>query len=178
MANEEISLICNFCSKPFNRRLAEYERQIGKGNERVFCSRSCAAIDINARTVRKGNPEYLIFDNRRDEWTPFRWFILRARQRKHKGETNITVEYLKELWDKQSSICPFTGWKLNLPDSTIGWKSGASPKNASLDRIDNNQGYIIGNVRFISIMANLARGTFKDEEVIEFCKAVVSAQTL
>lgn len=54
----------------------------------------------------------------------------------------------------------------------VSW-SVPSPWNASLDRIDNAKGYIQGNVRFITVMANLARSTFTDEQVLEFCHAVV-----
>lgn len=45
--------------------------------------------------------------------------------------------------------------------------------SASLDRIDNSISYMKGNVRFISVMANYARNTFDDEEVVKFAEAVV-----
>lgn len=48
--------------------------------------------------------------------------------------------------------------------------------NASLDRIDNSKGYLKGNVRFVSMMANLARSTFSDNELIRFCKSVAVYQ--
>lgn len=85
---------------------------------------------------------------------------------------NITPEYIKEIWDNQSGICPFTGWKLKLPiDLTIGFAE-KNPANASIDRIDNSIGYMQGNVRFVAIMANLARQSFTDEQVIDFGKAI------
>lgn len=115
----------------------------------------------------------LISNNRRDEFTSFRWFILRAeyRNRNKNIGCDITVEYLKDLWQKQGGICPISGWKLTLPKDSDGWNEYL-PTNASLDRIDNSIGYLKGNVRFISVMANLARQTFSDEQLISFCKAV------
>lgn len=77
------------------------------------------------------------------------------------------------LFEKQAGKCPVTGWEMILPDSTRkGWDGGNNPRNASLDRIDNDKGYVEGNVRFVSLIANMARQTFTDEQVVEFCKAV------
>lgn len=140
-----------------------------------FCTGSCAAIKINSEITRTGNPQFLIADNHRDDYTPFRWFVLRGKdrdKRKNYG-CNITVEYLKELWDKQKGICPLSGWNLKLPINASKWLE-KSPANASLDRIDNSIRYMKGNVRFVAVMANLARQDFTDDQVIEFCKAVAN----
>jgi len=171
-----IKLNCVNCNKEFEKVAKEYRRQIKKGNARFFCTGSCAATKINSEIPRIGNPQFLIADNRKDEYTPFRWFVLRGEYRnKKKGYgCDITPEYLKELWEKQQGTCPLTGWNLILPiDTRIGF-SEKSIKNASLDRIDNSIGYMQGNVRFVAVMANLARQDFTDEQVIEFCKAVAN----
>ena len=112
--------------------------------------------------------------NLRDKYTPFRFFthvIKYGRGRKNK-DCNITNEYLLQVWENQKGICPHTGWKLILPDTTDGWKTGHTTKSASLDRIDNSKGYIEGNVRFVAYMSNIARNRFDDEDLFEFCKAV------
>ena len=99
--------------------------------------------------------------------------MLRVRQRREsQGDTDLSVEWLKALWEKQNGVCPFTGWRLILPETT-GWKSlGDRTKRASLDRVDCDKGYVKGNVRFVSVMANWARNDFTDGELIEFCRAV------
>jgi hypothetical protein len=48
-----------------------------------------------------------------------------------------------------------------------------SPKNASLDRVDCSVGYVVGNVRFVSLIANLARSQFTDDDVLDFSRSVV-----
>lgn len=169
---------CSNCETPFSVLTREYNRQIKRGRENFFCSRKCAAIKNNQNNPRKGNPANLVAGNRRDEYTPFRWFVLRAqyRNRKKKYGCDVNVEYLKNIWDSQKGKCPITGWDLILPqDTKDGWAE-YKPINASLDRIDNSKGYIEGNVRFIAVMANLARQSFTDEQLIEFCKAVVINQ--
>lgn len=110
-----------------------------------------------------------------DRLSSFKWFILRAQQRAKRNPKKICLikpEFLVKLFESQSGKCPFTGWNLILPKNTNGWDE-SSIKNASLDRIDNTKGYIEGNVRFVSVMANLARQDYTDKDVFEFCKAVV-----
>lgn len=169
-----IKISCANCNKDFDKVAREYRRQIKNGNTRFFCSSSCAAIKNNSEIERKGNPQFLIANNRKDEYTPFRWFVLRAqyRDRKKKYGCDLTVEYLKQLWEEQNGICPLTGWHLVLPKNTSKAWEIHSPDNASVDRIDCSKGYMEGNVRFIAFMANIARATFSDEQLIDFCRSV------
>jgi hypothetical protein len=169
-----VSLICSECGKEFEKPRNEYNRRIKKGIEKFYCSLSCAVSNSN-KVSPHGNLANLKADNRKDEFTTIRWFLRRAKSRKNKkGPTDLTEIYLKQLWEDQNGICPFTGWKLRLPRWTNGWSKEEPfcPSSASLDRIDNTLGYVKGNVRFIAVMANYARNTFSDEEVIKFAKAV------
>jgi hypothetical protein len=168
-----IDLTCENCGASFAKELREYRRQTKRGRTKFFCTQSCATIKSNKDSPH-GNPKNLQADNRKDEYTPFRWFILRAeyRDRKKNYGCDLTVEFLKQLWDHQAQTCPFTGWTMILPQDTNGWVKD-DPANASLDRIDNSKGYTQDNVRFISLMANYARNTFTDSQLFAFCRSVV-----
>lgn len=163
------------CGKDFDKDAKEHKRRLKAGHTRFFCSQSCVCTKSNEEHPRKGDASRLIAGNRRDEHTPFRWFVARAiyRDRKKHYGCDITTEYLKSLWDLQEGKCPFTGWSLILPHDIDGWEE-YHPANASVDRIDNSKGYMQGNVRFISVMANLARQSFSDIQLIDFCKAVAN----
>ena len=63
---------------------------------------------------------------------------------------------------------------MNLPHCTRGLTEGLTSRSASLDRIDNSVGYAPGNVRFVSVMANLAKWTWSDDELVSFCRDVVA----
>ena len=170
-----VEVLCEGCRKKFDKRVADYNRT-ERRDGRHYCSLSCS-ISVSNKTVNRGNVKY--FQGRkgieRDEYSPFRWFVTRAVcRRKKKGDTNLTVEYLKELWEKQQGVCPFTDWKVDLPETSQGWVGGSRIRRASLDRVDCSKGYIKGNVRFVSVMANIARNDFSDGDVIEFCKAVAA----
>lgn len=167
-------LVCGNCDKPFDIATREYKRQTKRGRIRFFCSLRCAAVKNNEEHPKTGKPEHLVgYVRQPDKYSQFKWVVRIAKSRavERNYGCDITVEYLFELFHSQNGICPFTGWTLILPPAGSGFKS-SNPANASLDRIDNSKGYIQGNVRFIAFMANIGRGIFTDEQLIEFCKAV------
>jgi hypothetical protein len=176
-------LNCAYCNKEFEKEYKEYRRQTKRGRNKFYCDLSCSCAQKN-----KDYPSTYFktcgIKREKDQYTPFRWYMLRARYRdktsrdkKKRCVCDLTKEYLKNLWDEQQGTCPLTGWKLILPKGTGKSWDIKSPYNASLDRIDNSIGYVKGNVRFISIMANLGRAVFSDEQLIDFCKAVTHTQT-
>lgn len=170
-----IQLKCEYCGNLFDKSLREYKRQIKKNpNARFFCNLSCTRFKLNKENPPKGNSQFLISDNRKDEFSQFRWFIktIKSRAARKNKEFDLTVEFLKKLWEDQKGIDPFTGKKLILPhNSGIIWDNN-DPLHASIDRIDNSKGYLMTNVRYVSHMANIARGIFSDEQLIAFCKSV------
>ena len=68
----------------------------------------------------------------------------------------------------QSRRCALTGMRFDLNPSEV---CGKRPLAPSLDRISPALGYVVGNVRLVTQMANLARNEFSDEEFFAMCKA-------
>ncbi len=135
------------------------------------------SIENSLKDVVSSSVRDLFLGNRRDKYSPFRQHLKLARRRvkTHGRECTITLEYLRELWEKQGGLCPYTGWQLDNPETTPHWNSHKlHPRTASLDRIDSSIGYIPGNVQFVSVMANFAKRDFKEEELLEFCQSVIN----
>lgn len=166
-----VTVECVSCGKQFERAKKEVKRS-QKVGRKTFCSRSCAGKSLitNFGEGWRPRPENLSAGNRRTPQTPFKWFMRNVNRRKK--EVNIDIDYIMEVWDRQKGICPFTGWKLELPKNCTVFAGGSRLQRASLDRIDSSKGYIKGNVRFISVMANNCKNNFTDQEVRLFCKAV------
>jgi NRPS condensation-like uncharacterized protein len=88
-------------------------------------------------------------------------------------DLDFEIDYLKEIWDSQQGICPLTGYSLVVKKYKDQSKQ-ILPEHASVDRIKNDKGYVKGNIRFISVMANLAlNNKFDDGQLIEFAKRIV-----
>lgn len=94
---------------------------------------------------------------------------IRASAKNRDLECTIITEQIWNLFLQQNRKCALTGLDLVLPNKTNqlpGYK-------ASLDRIDNNKGYIISNVRWVWVRANFARQNMSDEEFFLMSKLIV-----
>ena len=82
-------------------------------------------------------------------------------------EFNLTLEYLLSIFN---SKCALSDLDIEFKKD---WK-GISEQTASLDRIDNTKGYILGNVQWVHKQVNFMKGTMKQEDFISFCKLISS----
>jgi hypothetical protein len=148
-------IVCDFCGKESEKPTKEVNRWIRKGRTKFYCDNSCSSLDMN-----------------HDDLTPFRRFAESARKTsKRKGlKTDITVEFLKQLYQQQNGICPYSGLRMILSPSK--YREDRSVFNASLDRIDSSKGYVKGNVEFTCVLVNFGKNTFSKTEVEDFFRKV------
>jgi len=169
-----IELICPVCGKTFYRRRAEHNRSVKLGREE-YCSLTCGGIanqDDLGSHKGKGKPAWLVAGNRLDEFSSFRYYVNKARQRKNKGPSDLTVEFLKELWERQKGKCPYTGLDMHLPKTTRAMHLKANIATASLDRIDSSKGYTTDNVEFVCLGVNFLKRDFSPEVVVTTLKTI------
>ena len=88
----------------------------------------------------------------------------KKRARKRGWDCNLTAEGLKELFDVQNGLCAVTGVPLKL-NSSRRKMADKDPCYASLDRLDNTQGYVVGNIQFVALAINYMRNTFSLEQI-------------
>lgn len=100
----------------------------------------------------------------------FRTYIRNINKRRNK-DVDIDADYLQEIWRQQNGICVYSGFKLLLIDTH---KKQDPRFLASVDRIDPTQGYIRGNVQFISASMNYAKSTLTHEQMIEFIQLLLA----
>lgn len=170
------TLTCTGCGTAFKKASKEVNRQRRKNPKHPFyCSRGCFAESKGKYSLGEdlgcGRVEHLDAGNLRDEFSPFRYFLNKARNRKH--ETDLDLPYLKALWEEQEGRCPLSGVQMVKHPTTQAWQwDTRNPWKPSLDRIDSRRGYIKGNVRFIVSIANFCKQGWDDDVVIEFCRRV------
>lgn len=166
-----VTFICDECGKEAQKPKSEYERNKRLGRHQ-FCSRSCAIRWANTHkkhTFTEKCRQHLlsIANNRHDEYSGFR-YIFRNIKKRFK-EVNIDLPYLKQLWDIQNGICPYTGIHMTLPT----YKHNADYFTvASLDRIDSSKGYIKGNLQFVVLPINLMKSSMSDAAIKRFLKQI------
>ena len=95
----------------------------------------------------------------------------RSLKRENNANTasQLTVEAVLEIWERQDGKCALTG----VPMTHINGQ-GRVMTNASIDRIDTERGYEVGNIRLVCTAINYMRNAMDDDELIKWCRAVVA----
>ncbi len=96
------------------------------------------------------------------------WSKLMLGAKKREIEFKITKEYAYKLFLEQNGICALSGLPIQFG------KSSNFPEEctASLDRIDNDVGYITGNIHWVHKDVNRMRNIYTLEYFIKICEAV------
>lgn len=75
-------------------------------------------------------------------------------------ESDLTLEHLMELWNKQDGKCALTGKAMSHKFHSL--------YAVSVDRIDSTLGYMIGNVQLVCQSINYAKSNFTNQEFLYF----------
>lgn len=177
---KKIEVICSTCGLTVLKSTSEYNRKVKAGKREFYCNNVCSGLAAKnvsrIKSIKRETAHLSKYTlNKLDEFSDFRWYmkVMKNSNRKHKtNDFDVDLEYLKTLWESQNGICPFSGQKMILRTHTNCVSESTNPYTASIDRINSEVGYIKGNIRFVSIMANWARNRFTDTQLIEFCKSV------
>lgn len=167
-------LICKNCGEDFSYPTKEYNRQTKKFNrsdDDFLCSRNCTMSwrnknwDDDIKKKRASTMSKILIGNTRGKKGDFTYYLNKSFTRDK--QTNLTENYLSELWKTQDEKCALS----NVP---IHLKNGKHKLNtASLDRIDSSIGYVEGNVQFVSYGVNLAKNTFSNDDMNSFIKDII-----
>lgn len=85
---------------------------------------------------------------------------------------DITLEYLHKLWNSQNGKCALTGF----PMTCVLFNGKKNKYNVSIDRIDCNKGYEIGNIQLVCSAVNMMKGELTIKELKTFCQAIINKE--
>ena len=163
-----LEIECYVCKKMAKKPKKEIDRQIKKGRTNFFCGVSCAGKspdNLNHLSLLEKNISGLFAANKSDEYTGLREHLRRARKRDK--NTDITLDDLLSVWDKQKGKCVYT--KVDLEYPTSGKKTTKNYNYmASLDRVDSNLGYTKNNIQFVSVSCNWLKNNMTNTHMEEF----------
>jgi hypothetical protein len=84
----------------------------------------------------------------------------RLRSKRHEKLFDLTIDFLLDLYAKQSGACALTGIKFVFEKPN---KFMRNPYAMSLDRVDSSKGYTIDNVRLVLTSVNFALNEFGED---------------
>ena len=147
--------ICEFCQTSFTYNRVKKPKK--------YCSQKCAMAYHNKFVRDKDKMKKTVAEYYKDY--PAKRFMVSTRSSAKKR--GLLFELTEEWFEKklERGVCETTG----LPIKTKSYQEGArgirSFYSPSIDRIDNNIGYVESNCRFVCWGVNLAKSTFTDRDL-------------
>jgi len=92
---------------------------------------------------------------------------IKYRARKNKFQFNLTNKYIWDLFIKQNRKCAISGIELSFNS-----QANDCDGNASLDRIDSNNGYIQGNVQWLDKKINQMKWDTKEKDFLNLISII------
>lgn len=143
-----ILYICSVCKKYKPEK--EFSK-CSRNKHRNFLNCTCKKC---YKEIYGKNRKQIEEANTLNEILKIRLHDVKVRAKKKNLFTNLTLQYLKELWNKQDGKCALTGF----PMTYYLYNGKRNPYNISIDRINPNKGYEIGNIQLVCSMANMMKG--------------------
>lgn len=156
------------------------EQVKGNGDCAVWkCRCSCGRVkDVRSPGLRRGvstscgkcQPHY--------NWKGFGdisgWYFstLKRGADKRGYDFDITIEYLWSLYQTQNRKCALSGMEIFFVKNMTNEDASKRTQTASLDRIDNNKGYVRGNVQWVHKDLNRIKREYSQETFLNYVKNI------
>lgn len=156
--------------------------QLGKnknGHIRYLCQCDCGnTCEVFGTHLRQNKIISCKCTNKLEGVSGDMWYKIinsgvKIRTKRKNLDVNITKEYINQLFLQQNGKCKLSGLDITLPKF---WND--RNYTASLDRIDSNLGYIIGNVQWVHKHINVMKNTFPEKIFIHLCTKVAENNEL
>lgn len=158
---------CTQCGTEFEKKkIAIQSRSYKVKHDRWFCNLTCAALYKNKDHPSRAKRPNQLGNKWGQKWDPYlAWYLTRIRhdRRLHctfEGNVEDMHDHLKAIWNGRCAIS-------NVP-IVRKWRTGKCDETnpffiASLDRIDSDKPYRVGNVQWISLALNYAKMDAPDD---------------
>ncbi len=162
---------CRKCFNSKNRKWTEEEDIFLKENYATLGVGACQTKLMNKSIhAIRGRAQVLGISKPQQDWpyknlSPHRWSMIVSRAAKKGFEIDITPEYVEATFEKQGEKCAMTGRKLVMCQKS-------EDNTASVDRIDSDNGYTMGNIQIVHKDVNWMKNEFSDEYFYEVCRDV------
>jgi len=88
-------------------------------------------------------------------------------------EISVNLDYLYSIGEKQNWVCALTGVPLEFTRGGTNWGGKwCNPNSCTIDRINNEKGYVKGNVQLVIWKANYLRKELPIKQFIKLCKQI------
>jgi hypothetical protein len=132
-----------------------------------ICQKELAYKDLSERNrgIKNGTPCRSCANSLKRlipyEGIPVSWYNSKVRRATQRGyEFTVTIEQVWDIYIAQNKVCALSGVPITFNDT------------ASLDRIDNGAGYILGNIQIVHKDINYMKYIYGQDYFIKMCNLV------
>ncbi len=105
----------------------------------------------------------------------FRDNIARAENRSYGWDVSIRATECMRLAEKQNWKCAISKRDLEFSRGGTEWRGAwCNPNSATIDRINSNKGYTVGNIQILTHFANQWKSSFTHSELKELSEGFLS----
>ena len=153
---------CSGCNKTLPLTTENFYKRSSSDTGFQNRCKSCLKKDPSRydRLIKKDDLDYYLKD---------RFFGAKNRAKAKNISFNLTLDYLKELWNIQEGKCAIS--KVEMSHTIL---EGKLDINASIDKIDPSKGYTIGNIQFVCNRVNMMKSDMSIDNLIYFCKLIIN----
>jgi len=84
----------------------------------------------------------------------------------------ITMQDAWDVYQNQKGLCALSGEPIILKHGYVGCNVNWKEFNASLDRIDSSEGYVVGNIQCIHEDINRMKGCLPESKFLFWCERI------
>lgn len=136
-----------------------------KRGEKIYFRNRCKDCNHKIRIKPENREKELEYNKIRNKTFPEKEMVRRARNRAKKLGLPFNLDISDIIIPK---YCPILEIELKLATKQ------AEDNSPSIDRIDSTKGYVKGNVRVISKMANAMKAHANEKQLELFCKNILN----
>ena len=168
--------ICSYC-RPDYRSVNDGKFNIFRRQDGKWCS-NCSGCGIEQAYTRKDHAKQSSLSDWRckkcnakdkafsaNEAVGSKQRIFNKFKKSAKSRSMVWDLSIDDVFRSFNGKCALTDW-----DISLDYKQGT----ASLDRIDSNQGYILGNVQWVHSMVNMCKNKYYQERFVQMCVAIAA----
>ena len=142
-----------------------------RGRKKIYCNYRCGT-DYHCKHVRDKDTERLRMSEYFTEYPEVRFLASTKRLAKIKQIAfDLDANWFKERLAR--GVCEVTGLPIKVKQYSAGKRGNRGFFSPSIDRIDNNAGYIPSNTRLVCWGYNLSKNQFTDREVNALAVAIL-----
>jgi predicted HicB family RNase H-like nuclease len=168
---------CSKCkeTKPNSEYSPSLNKRVSNSLGRAFVSecKSCRRLYNNSRKVLDRKKELAPIQRNKHRLSSIFW-ASKQNAKKRNLDHNIDLEYIKELFNTQQSLCYYTNKEMFIDTRT----KKNNEDSVSLDRVDSSKGYIKGNVVLCRWVVNRIKNDLSTNKFFEIIKEIYKFNNL